>query len=64
MQWTNNYQYCNFFYRAHNLITSINGTALFNLQQLQYLDLSGNKISVLQRSSFLAPNRLTHLYVF
>ncbi|XP_011067532.1 PREDICTED: leucine-rich repeats and immunoglobulin-like domains protein 3 isoform X2 [Acromyrmex echinatior] len=46
---------------AHNLITSINGTALFNLQHLQYLDLSGNKISVLQRGSFLAPNRLTHL---
>lgn len=46
---------------SHNLITSINGTALFNLQQLQYLDLSGNKISVLQKGSFLAPNRLTHL---
>ncbi|KYN02610.1 Leucine-rich repeats and immunoglobulin-like domains protein 3 [Cyphomyrmex costatus] len=46
---------------AHNLIISINGTALFNLQQLQYLDLSGNKISIFQRGSFLAPNRLTHL---
>lgn len=37
---------------------------MLSLQDLQFLDLSGNKISVLQRGAFLAPNSLTHLYVF
>ncbi|XP_031831775.1 uncharacterized protein LOC116426648 isoform X2 [Nomia melanderi] len=46
---------------AHNLISDINGTALLSLQQLQSLDLSGNKISVSKYGSFRAPNCLTHL---
>ncbi|CAK9825715.1 Leucine-rich repeats and immunoglobulin-like domains protein 3 [Anthophora retusa] len=46
---------------AHNLISDINGTALFTLQHLQNLDISGNKISVIRNGSFLSPNSLTHL---
>ncbi|XP_043503769.1 leucine-rich repeats and immunoglobulin-like domains protein 3 [Polistes fuscatus] len=46
---------------THNEITTINGSALAVLSELQTLDLSLNKITFLRRGSFLAPNKIMHL---
>ncbi|XP_034948545.1 leucine-rich repeats and immunoglobulin-like domains protein 3 [Chelonus insularis] len=46
---------------SHNNIVDIDGTILQKLPYLQNLELADNKIKILKRGSFLAPNHLTRL---
>ncbi|XP_015122758.1 leucine-rich repeats and immunoglobulin-like domains protein 3 isoform X1 [Diachasma alloeum] len=46
---------------SHNDISSVNGSALKKLEDLQSLDVAGNRIKVLRRGSFHAGNHLVKI---